>query len=71
MSNRCDNCRFWIRADEAGAAERGDYVSGICRRMPPAPLNTHQAAIRGNGRETVGMWPIVKSADWCGEFRLG
>jgi hypothetical protein len=70
ISNKCENCDFWVRIDDNG---------GKCCRYPPyaypqavQPLNR----VVGMRPLPVGFmdiisWPKTKCDDWCGEFMCG
>ena len=51
---RCSDC-----AHRAPGSDEHVF-SFICRRFPPSP----------GGGTALGLWPVVRSGDWCGEFKL-
>ncbi|MBS0319570.1 MAG: hypothetical protein JSR18_03445 [Proteobacteria bacterium] len=55
---RCQECQFF--ESQNGAAS----VQGLCRRHAPSlsPLNAKPYMIEG-------VWPTVRTDDWCGEWR--
>lgn len=59
----CMGCLFWRRR---GAA------NGECHRFPPTPVITEatEARLRGeDDRGEIGVWPITRPSDDCGEWR--
>jgi len=58
MKAKCVSCKFV-----------GDIESHLgCRRNPPIPERDLDVASETYGM-LVGMWPLVKPDDVCGEFR--
>lgn len=49
---RCDTCAFMQAVPRADA--------GYCRRFPPAVIHSDEGS--------CSAYPVVKPADWCGEF---
>lgn len=58
MKTICACCRFFAAVDDR-------YQKGQCRRHTPAPRLVFDGHHDGSG---VGVWPIVSSKSWCGEF---
>ena len=59
----CMGCAFWI--------QRG-AVNGECHRYPPTPVITEatEARLRDkDDRVEIGVWPITRPSDACGEWR--
>lgn len=52
----CRTCRFF----EFSARDRGNAVSGECRRNAPVP-----------GNDKAASWPSVGWDAWCGEWETG
>jgi hypothetical protein len=51
----CKQCSFFINSKEA----KNSYAkAGECRARPPLMINNEQ----------FGIWPLVTSEGWCGEF---
>lgn len=53
--DRCENCRYFQPNETNG--ETGD-----CRRYAPRPLQ------EGRPLSVLAPWPMVETADWCGEW---
>ncbi|SFG99866.1 hypothetical protein [Methylobacterium gossipiicola] len=53
----CASCRFFDDHKLNGAAAAGD--EGLCRFNPPVSQPEPQSP---------GLWPVVASKDWCGQF---
>ena len=50
----CGDCRFW----KAYATSGDPADEGHCRRRAPVP----------RGYAYAFDWPVVRRADWCGEY---
>lgn len=57
MERRCANCVYFVPIREDGGV-----VKGTCRKHPP----THIAG----SSHAPSWWPVVRVADWCGEFTV-
>ena len=55
MSKQCKKCSFFYELNDNNAVKD---KTGECRAKPPTAAD--------NG--TLGIWPLVNGADWCGEF---
>lgn len=70
MLMRCRDCRYFQpnppadRPGDLAAALNGGSNGGECHRRPPAfgPL------VEAIGTRTLGEFPRILAADWCGEF---
>lgn len=51
----CDSCRFFDQ-HKAGASGSDQ---GLCRYNPP---------VSQPNPDSLGLWPVVGSSDWCGHF---
>ena len=60
MEIACSNCRFY--APTAGPSE-----GGYCRRYPPV-IVAEEHKDGGALSIRAGVWPMVASSAWCGEF---
>lgn len=54
---RCQTCVHW---------HRGDDHHGACRRNPPTVLPTNDNV--ADEIWYVGVWPMTREIDWCGEY---
>lgn len=54
----CGNCQFFD-TESAAVAKRKENESGLCRYNPP---------LAQPAGHSLGMWPVVGQADWCGHF---
>ena len=54
----CACCRFFSAIDDR-------YQKGQCRRRTPVPRLVFDGRHDGSG---IGVWPIISSESWCGEF---
>lgn len=64
MGEACETCRYrsarpWVNPDR-GTAEFGDIMFACKRRAPVATGGLHCPSMT--------IWPMVSSADWCGEY---
>ena len=57
MSANCSACAFYEDHKANSAAELDN--GGLCRANPPISQMMPDAR---------GLWPVVKSDDWCGKF---
>ena len=67
MTERCDNCRFWLRRSD----ERGKRGGGYCRRFPPfAPsaITMLRDQLIPSDEYLNDAWPMVGAQSWCGEY---
>ena len=53
----CKTCAFYENHAANNNAELSD--AGLCRFNPP---------VTQPQPDTRGLWPVVKSDDWCGHF---
>ena len=58
----CQDCRFF------GATGGQAQGNGQCRRYPPTIPNSPKADSIDLTLRT-GVWPMVASGSWCGEFK--
>ena len=56
---KCKNCKWW---DDSN----GEY--SCCKRNPPMFIPSYTAKI-WNLDNDVAWWPVVKPANWCGEYK--
>lgn len=56
MADSCGTCRYVAPCPDDAAAK-------ICRKGPPVV-----ASAEVNFCSSMGIWPIVKTAWWCGEW---
>jgi hypothetical protein len=54
----CVNCQFYDTQSSA-AANLTEKDAGLCRFYPP---------LAQPGPHSLGAWPVVEQADWCGHF---
>jgi hypothetical protein len=54
----CANCQFFDTKSKA-AAQVKEPAAGLCRYNPP---------LAQPGPHSMGAWPVVAKADWCGHF---
>jgi len=52
----CFNCFFYDHPEN-------DNSEGFCRRHAPVARAAKDTA------SLVGVWPLVRRSEWCGEFR--
>lgn len=69
----CRSCTHWIAIDEH--LERIDPATsnlkvqlGHCHRYAPRPISRERAPGGQNGVVLEGVWPVVASDQWCGEW---
>jgi len=56
-SAACNSCAFYQDYAANSAHELAD--AGLCRANPP---------VTQKDTDSRGLWPVVKSNDWCGKF---
>lgn len=67
---RCDQCRWWDKADDAEEDVEGpDVVAGKCKRRCPQTMDTAAGHLNDGLDLAWGYWPMTFAADWCGEFQ--
>lgn len=60
--DRCEVCKFVKKASFFG------MKAFVCRRYPPLPIQTWDAAPSLRAKELKFEHPKVEPSDWCGEF---
>ena len=55
MTEVCNQCSFFINSKES---TNSHPKAGECRAKAPVIINNEQ----------FGIWPLVTSEGWCGEF---
>lgn len=67
---KCETCKF----SEGFSNIDGGVLA--CHRFPPVPIQpgeTHPKQfddlVDGSRQTSVGLWPMVLTDDWCGEYQ--
>ena len=61
MSKSCEHCMYFVRDDLL------EYAHGECRKNPPTVGNL--VPDFNLDTWTIGVWPLVKKKNWCGEYQ--
>jgi len=66
MVERCENCRYFDGREEATTC-----IGEIAERVAEANLclGTCRAELPLLQEHGFGVWPVVTTEDWCGQFQ--
>lgn len=69
-SESCDQCLFWLSAEEADSLSINVMRGlGLCRRFPPTVVANPRFNEPNNQIVFDSSQPETFPEDWCGEFR--